>query len=95
MKTTLLVFIWVLVALSTVMFGRYVFFQLQHGCGAHEVAGAYDGGVVDWPTRERPLWTMFPAYIYAIGFFLLAFAAIGVRLQLGRSYLGRERKGAE
>lgn len=47
----------------------------------------------DWPTGERPSWTIIPLYVYSIPFFLIGFFILIFRPK--SNYHGRIRFGTE
>ncbi|MDB6068052.1 MAG: hypothetical protein JWR26_4260 [Pedosphaera sp.] len=68
----------------------------RYGFHLNEVAAITDDGLpIDWPTGERPAFTMIPLFVYGLGFLL---AAAGVfSLQFGNygCYHGRICCGTE
>lgn len=49
------------------------FFYL-YNADVNEVAAVVNGGIADWPTGERPLYTILPAWIFGSFFWLISFA---------------------
>ena len=94
-KKALLILGWALAALGLVILGYDALFLLTCGFDVNEVAGVSDGYIIDWPTGERPVWAMVPAYVYSLGFCLIALATFVIRKRLRRTYSGRIWRGAE
>ena len=94
-KRVLLVLACLLAAAGLVLFGYDLFFILTADCDLNDVAGVSDGCIIDWPTGERPLWAMVPAYTYAVALILLASGVLALRRQVGITYSGRTWRGVE
>jgi hypothetical protein len=56
---------------TTILFYDAYFF-LHYDADVNDVAAVVNGGIADWPTGERPLYTFFPAWFYGIVFILIA-----------------------
>jgi hypothetical protein len=52
-------------------------------------------GPIDWPTGERPGWALIPAFIYSVGFWVVAALLYVPWPATGRPYRGRVLHGAE
>ncbi|MEI6780565.1 MAG: hypothetical protein WCQ21_06535 [Verrucomicrobiota bacterium] len=63
--------------------------------GLTDIAGVVDGSVVEWPTGERPVWALVPAYAYGLAFLVMACAVLYVHRRIGTPYSSRARGGAE
>jgi hypothetical protein len=60
-----------------------------------DVAGVIDGYAIEWPTGERPPWTLLPAYAYALALLLLAGLLLYGRRRIRASSPSRVLRGAE
>ncbi len=89
LKKALWILGWVLVALGLVILGYDAVFLLSYGLDVNEVVGVSDGYIIDWPTGERPVWATVPAYVYSLGFCLIALTTFLIRKRLGNTYSGR------
>ena len=47
-------------------------FSHCYGEDVNDVAVVQQGKTFDWPTGERPLYTVFPAWFYGVAFILIA-----------------------
>ena len=94
-KKALLILGWALAALGLVILAYDTLFLLSCGFDANDVAAVSDGYFIDWPTGERPMWAMVPAYVYSLGFCLTALATFAIRKRVGSAYSGRIWRGAE
>ena len=67
-----------------------------YGFHLNEVAGVTDdGGPIDWPTGERPIFTLVPIYVYGLGFWVAAEGIYSLRFGIGRRYRTRICRGTE
>ena len=86
----------VLLAAGLVIFFWDAWTSHQYGFQMSEVAGiTEDGGPVDWPTGERPTFTLIPIFVYALAFLLPAAGANALRISVGRGNPGRICRGTE
>jgi hypothetical protein len=78
-----------LVSLVLLADGLAIFFwdswtSHQYGFHMNEVAGiTADGGPVDWPTGERPTFTLIPFFVYALVFLLPAAGVNALWISVG------------
>jgi cytochrome bd-type quinol oxidase subunit 2 len=73
------------VGCASFLIGGWIFlydlhFIQRHGFDANEVMSEIEAGqgVVDWETGMRPIWADYPAWIYGVVFWLIAFAAFAL-----------------
>jgi hypothetical protein len=86
----------VLLAAGLALFFWDAWTSHQYGVHMNEVAGiTADGGPVDWPTGERPTFTLIPLFVYALVFLLPAAGANALRISVGRGNPGRICRGTE
>jgi len=80
--------------LAIFVFDAYT--SYRYGFHMNEVAGVTDHGEpIDWPTGERPTFTLVPLSVYALLFGLAAVGAFLLRRVVGSSYRGRIFRGTE
>src|SRR5580765_3300825 len=83
-----------IIGMAILVFDTYT----SHRFGFHvnEVAGVTDDGQpIDWPTGERPTFTLIPIPVYAFAFCLAAGAVFSLRFYVPRIYSGRMSRGTE
>jgi hypothetical protein len=86
----------VLLAAGLALFFWDAWTSHQYGVHMNEVAGiTADGGPVDWPTGERPTFTLIPLFVYALVFLLPAAGVNALRISVGRGNPGRICRGTE
>lgn len=56
---------------TTILFYDAYFF-LRYDADVNDIAEVVNGGIADWPTGERPLYTFSPAWFYGVVFILIA-----------------------
>ena len=96
MKALLAIVACLLIALGLAIVADDLDTILRYGFDTNDVAGFTNTGEpVDWPTGERPLFALPPAYAYGIGFCGLAAALLLIRSTLGNHYCARVLRGTE
>jgi 4-amino-4-deoxy-L-arabinose transferase-like glycosyltransferase len=68
-------------------------FICRYGFDYNDVLGVIDDGPIDYPTGERPNWTIIPLFAYSLLFWLPALAILIIRPS--PPYRGRIHFGAE
>ena len=71
-KTISLIFASLLGLAGIAILACDVLFLILYRCDITDIAGVVDGYMIDWPTGERPLWALVPAWAYAIVLLILA-----------------------
>lgn len=90
-KLLLFVGVGSLVIGTAILLYDFYFFH-RYGVDVNDVAaGVSGGGIADWPTGERPLYTFIPAWFYGVAFVLVAGAVLTVRAFLPRNRYPVER----
>ena len=85
----------VFVAVGLAIFGFDAYTSHRYGVHMNEVAGITgEGDPIDWPSGERPTFTLIPVPVYALGFELAAVGVLSLRQVIGRAYHGRICPGA-
>jgi hypothetical protein len=80
------------VGLAILVFDAYT--SCRYGFHMNEVAGITDDGVpIDWPTGERPTFTLIPLSGYALFFGLAAVGVFSLWRVVGCAYHGRICRG--
>ena len=86
----------VLLALGLVIFVFDAYTSWRYGFHMNEVAGITDeGDPIDWPTGERPAFTLVLPFGHSLGFWLAGAGAYALRFGVGRGYHGRICRGTE
>jgi len=86
----------ILFVLGLYLLADDVYTILRYGCDINDMASIdSQWGPIDWPTGERPSFTVVPVYVYAFGFWLLAALMIVPKWIIGKPYRGRMWRGAE
>ena len=85
-------------AILTLSVGVWTFiydlgFILHYGFDCNDVAAVVEDGPVDWPTGERPLWTIIPLYAFSFPFIFVGLLILIIRPK--PHYHGRIRLGTE
>ena len=84
-----------LLAIGLVILAYDASFFVRYGMDATDVAAISDGDIIDWPTGERPVWALAPAFAYALVSWILATAVFAVCCRARRDYSGRIWRGTE
>ncbi len=95
-KTLLITTSFLLFAIGTLILVGDLLYIRKYGFDFDDVAEMTESdGPVDWPTGERPTYALFPAFTYALVFWLPAVAAFVWQRTIGKSYAGRNWRGTE
>lgn len=96
MRKMLLPMSLVLVAVGLAVFVYDAYTSHRFGVHLNEVAGVTDEGIpIEWPTGERPTFTLIPVYIHALACWPAAAGVFSLRFRVGNAYQGRICRGTE
>jgi hypothetical protein len=96
MKKMFTIISFALLAMGLAVFAFDAYTSQRYGFHVNEVAGITDdGGPIDWPTGERPTFTLIPLVVYAFGFLSAGAGVYAVRSRVGQGYHGRIYRGTE
>ena len=96
MRTLRLIVTSALILVGLLVFLEDVDALVRWGCDVNDVF-AIDprSGPIDWPTGERPTWTYVPAFVYSVGFWLIALLSFVPWPVTGKADRGRVIRGTE
>jgi hypothetical protein len=96
MKKLLAIICLAFLAFGLAVFAFDAYTSWRYGFHMNEVAGVTDDGdPIDWPTGERPAFTLIPLFVYGLGFWLAGAGVYSIRSCVGRGYRGRICRGTE
>ncbi len=84
---------WLLAAAALFLLVADLFVRAATGWDMTDVAGVVDGCAVDWPTGERPVWALVPAFSYSAPLLLMGATVIAFTRKIGLRSIERTSRG--